>query len=153
MCVCDPIFKDFEWCELATLRVRDNRLDGKGVYALRVRERGDAVGNIISDVKKCLDKLGWLEFEDFVMSRVSRLENIQECPIIYVGAAPNTLKGRYRDLCGRRHTALFAVLALLHGGWKLEFGWLKCDNPLQKEKILKEQYRNVHGKLPALMKR
>jgi hypothetical protein len=152
MCKCDPIFTEFQWKDLVTLSAQ-KLPKTTGVYAIRISKKGEPIKRVISNAYKLLGKIDWSQFEHHVLSRVRRLEEIRECPIIYIGAAPTSLKGRYKDLCGRRHTAFYAIIALLFAGWKLDFGWIEDEKPLQKEKRLKRQYSNIHGRLPAVVKR
>lgn len=152
MCKCDRIFTGFRWQNLITLN-KQKVPKTKGVYAIRINKRGEPVNRIISRASAFIGKINWPEFEKFVLNRIHRLKEIRDCPVIYIGAAPTSLQGRYDDLCGKRHTALYAVLALLFAGWKLDFGWLEGDNPREKEWQLKQQYYRIHGKLPAVVKK
>lgn len=152
MCECDHIFTGFLWKDLVTLNA--NKLPKTtGVYAIRIGKRGEPIERVISRAYEFLGKINWPPFRNHVLSRVHRLEEIRECPIIYIGAAPTSLQGRYKDLCGRRHTAFYAIIALLFAGWKLDFGWIEDEEPLQKERHLKRQYANLHGNLPAIVRR
>lgn len=152
MCKCDQIFADFRWYDLVTIRMKMLPKDA-GVYAVRVRERGKPVEWITSRSHALLGKIGWFSLENYVLSRIRRLENIGDCPVIYIGAAPTSLRGRYKDMCGERHTAFYPIVALLFAGWKLDFGSFEDNEPAKKERLLKEQFRKVHGTLPALVQR
>ena len=153
MCKCDRMFTGFRWQNLTILSKRDFPSKAKGVYVIRISKRGEPIEQIIFRAYEFIGKINWSAFEKFVLNRIHRLEEIRDCPVIYIGAAPTSLQSRYDDLCGKRHTALYAVLALLFADWKLDFGWLEDDNPREKEKRLKQQYYSIHGKLPALVKR
>jgi len=66
-----------------------------------------------------------------------------------------SIRSKYRDLAGRRHTALYPVLALLLAGWKLDYGFKTTssrEEAMELERRLKEEYIKVHGRLPALVK-
>lgn len=152
MCECDQIFADFRWNNLVALRMEMLPKDA-GVYAVRVRERGKPVEWILSRSHALLGKISWRSFENYVLSRIRRLEKILGCPLIYIGAAPTSLRGRYKDMCGERHTAFYPILALLFAGWKLDFGWFEDEEARKREQLLKEQYLKIHGALPALVQR
>lgn len=152
MCKCDYIFNDFKWKELVTL-TQEELSSNTGVYAIRISKRGKPVDWIIPRTDELLEKLNWFAFGKHVLSRVHRLKRITECSIIYIGAAPTSLQSRYKDLCGRRHTAFYAIIALLLADWKLDFGWKEDNKPLEKEKQLKNLYLNLHGRLPAVVER
>lgn len=152
MCKCDHIFTDFQWKNLVTLNPQQLP-SRKGVYTIRISKRGEPIERIIARAHEFLAKLNWSTFENHVLSRVHRLREITDCPLIYIGAAPTSLPSRYKDLCGKRHTAFYAIVSLLSAGWKLDFGWKEDKKPLQKEEQLKRQYSRVHGKLPAIVRR
>lgn len=61
--------------------------------------------------------------------------------------------GRYRDPCGRRHTAFFPLVALLPVHWELDFGWHEAQDHMKAENRLKELYNQIHGTRPALVDR
>ena len=152
MCKCDQLFSMIQWQDLTVLKKQDFP-ETKGVYVIRINKQGKPIEQIISQARKFVNKLNWSEFEEFFLNRIRRLERIGDCPIIYIGAAPKSIKSRYDDLCGKRHTAFYPILALLFADWKLDFGWIEDDNPLVREKWLKQQYCKIHGKLPALVER
>jgi len=96
---------------------------------------------------------------DHILSRIKRIENVSQCPVIYIGSAgtrqdsKNTLRGRYKEF-SQRHTAMYPVWALLYFGWELDFGWEEGDSPRDAEDDLKQKYAILHsGKLPALVER
>lgn len=114
---------------------------------------------MIEKTKQLILGISWDLVVEFVMSRIKRLDNIRNCPIIYIGSAgtqkgsKNTLKDRYEEF-SNRHTAMYPVWVLLYFGWELEFGWKKSDRPKQEEEELKIKYQKLHdGKLPALVER
>jgi len=154
-CICDNLFKAFRWYDLEN--IRSSKLPSKpGVYVIRVRERGNEPIKVYNGFVKLLDKLQWKEFKRYVISRLERLRRIGKCPIIYIGAAPSSIKSRYRDLSGVRHTVHYPILALLMGGWKLEYGFKIVNTKGEAknlERKLKEEYKRVHNKLPALVEK
>jgi len=44
-------------------------------------------------------------------------------------------------------------LALLLAEWRLDFGWFETEQPKRFEEELKRLYLEIHGSLPALVKR
>lgn len=132
----------------------------EGAYVIRIKSRSDITPEIMVDnTKKLISRIGWRLVENHIMNRVERLKRIGHCPVIYIGSAGtqrgsgNTLEGRYEEFSGR-HTAMYPIWVLLYFGWKLEFGWKKCEEPSLEEKRLKEKYRETHqGKIPALVER
>ena len=121
--------------------------------------------NTISYLNDVLGKTGWHEFLRYVNSRLNRLRRIGDCPVIYIGStsglrsegsATSSIRSRYVDLAGRRHTAFFPILALLLAGWRLDYGFLTVNTHTEAKKLekrLKEVYRRIHGRLPALVVR
>jgi len=154
MCKCNKLFTDFTWKDLETLDPKELP-DVPGVYTIRIKQKGKPISEIKQHVENFLKKTNWKPFKQYVQNRISRLENIGGCPIIYIGAAPNTLRGRYEDLCGRRHTALYPILALLTANWKLQLGYKQTTKTeaKQTEQKLKQKYQQTHKTLPALVKR
>ena len=155
ICKCNQIFTKFQWADLASLNPKQIPKN-KGVYVIRVRKRGKAVEEAISRVEAFLSETNWYPFMEHVSDRINRLKNIGSCPVIYIGAAPSTktgLRGRYVDLCGRRHTVFFPILTLLLAEWGLDFGWFETEQPKRYEERLKRLYLEIHGSLPALVKR
>jgi hypothetical protein len=124
-----------------------------------VKKEGRPVTEIVRQVKQLVKHLNWESVGKYTLDRISRLEKINRCPIIYIGSAgthqnsKNTLKQRYQEFPGR-HTATYPIGALLYFGWELELGWREEDNPGDVEKQLKRQYEQRHNnELPALVKR
>ena len=153
---CDDLFTEFEFQDLRNAEPPDE----KGVYVIRVKRRGLSTIKIVEEIKQHLQGLKWELAKNYICSRIERLKKINQCPVIYIGSAggkkgsKNTLKGRYEELAGRRHTVMYPILALLYFGWELEFGWKVDNNPSDLEEELKRKYRIRHnGKLPALVER
>ncbi|HDJ89856.1 MAG TPA: hypothetical protein ENG40_04105 [Thermoprotei archaeon] len=151
-CKCEIIFNEFYWTNLATIDINELPIKA-GVYVIRVRQKGYSIEKAILQLERFLKRARWKAFTDYFSNRLKRLENIKECPFIYIGAAPSGLRQRFRDLCGRRHTAFFPILALLLANWKLDFGWIESENAKSKENQLKKEYYNYHHYLPPLVKR
>lgn len=153
---CNNLFDDFTFEDLTSAKPPDK----KGVYVIRVKSKREVpLGDMIEKTRQLLSNIGWDLVTDFIMSRVKRLENIGNCPIIYIGSAgtrkesKNTLKNRYEEFANR-HTAMYPIWVLLYFGWKLDFGWKISANPLHNENELKRNYQILHGgKLPALVEK
>jgi hypothetical protein len=134
-----------------------NPPDQKGVYAIRVRQRGENPERMIAQLQLLIKKLNWKTVSDFFSLRISRLSRISDCKVIYIGSnrnkSKNTLKDRYVEL-SNRHTIMYPLWALVYYGWDLEYGWRVTDNPERLEAQLKQQYQKLHGgHLPALVDR
>jgi len=105
---------------------------------IRIKKRGLHPDDIIKELKPHVLHLNWKIAQDHLIDRISRIQNITECPVIYIGSAGtnpksrHTLAGRYQDLT-RRHTAQYPVWALLYSGWELEYGWKVSDSPKELE--------------------
>ena len=126
---------------------------------IRVRVRGQTPDQIVRQVAQLVGKVDWPKVGNYILSRIGRLKNVSECPVVYIGSAgtressKNTLRGRHEEFSGR-HTAMYPVWALLYFGWELEFGWKEYNNPKDAESDLKQRYAMKHvDKLPALVKR
>ena len=152
MCHCDPVFNEFCWSDLASKKTNNITKDA-GVCAIRIRQRNNSIENVILNTINLFQKSNWEPLLSHISNRMDRLRNIKKCPIIYLGAAPSGLRNRYKDLCGRRHTVFFPILALLLDDWKLDFGWHKTNEALKNEIKLKEQYYQIHRFYPALVYR
>lgn len=152
-CTCNVLFKNFTWKNLKLLSEKElPKLPG--VYAIRIIKRGKPINEVKETFLSIIEKTSWKGLKEYVENRLNRLNRINECPIIYIGSTAN-LQSRFKDLCGRRHTAFFPIFALLIANWELEIGWQKLDNKnkaKETEKNLKEKYEKIHGKLPALVK-
>ncbi|MFB0546291.1 MAG: hypothetical protein ACETWB_05225 [Anaerolineae bacterium] len=131
----------------------------KGVYIIRVKQRGKPVREIVEQVEQVIQGLNWPIVGKKMLNRIKRLEKIGLCPVIYIGSAgtqrssSHTLKGRYKDFAGR-HTAMYPLWALLYFGWELEYGWRGEEDPAGVEEHLKQMYKQRHeDRLPALVHR
>ena len=131
--------------------------DKKGVYVIRIKQKGRVVNEIVERVKKLVRNLDWKLVEKYIFNRITRLEKINQCPIIYIGSAgtqkdsENTLRRRYEEFSGR-HTAMYPIWVLLYFDWDLEFGWKETDDSRDVESQLKQKYKERHNnKLPALV--
>ena len=147
------IFSDFTFAPL----ISANPPKEKGVYIIRVKNKGESIERIIENIQVLSQRLCWPIVSDMVDNRINRILKINECPIIYIVSAStrkssnHTLNDRYRDFAGH-HTAMFPLWALVYFGWTLEYGWKTDNKPRQFEEALKTDYRNLHeGKLPALV--
>ena len=153
-CKCDEIFKDFLWRDLED--IKSTKLPNKpGVYVIRVLERGNDPHEICIKFRKMF-KVKWVALREYIDSRLKRLERIEKCPILYCGVATKSIKSRYEDLAGKRHTAFFPVLALLLGGWRLEYGFTIVnteEQAMRLEEELKRKYIKIHGRLPSLVEK
>lgn len=152
---CDKLFSGFTFQDLRIAAPPYS----KGVYAIRIRKRGKPPPEIASQIKALIDGLAWPVVGDFVLGRITRLERIGHCSIIYIGSAgthtgsSNTLRGRYEEFAGR-HTAMYPLWALVYFGWELDFGWVEAKDAASDERELKNRYKVKHGgKLPALVER
>jgi len=66
MCRCDPLFADFIWEDLVTLNPKELPT-GIGVYAIRIRKRGDSIESVIHRTHELLQNLNWSAFGDHVL--------------------------------------------------------------------------------------
>jgi hypothetical protein len=152
---CDNLFSGFTFHDIR----HANPPARKGVYFIRVKQRGTPVVEILQQVRKVIRHLDWPIVGDKMLNRIKRLEGIDSCPVIYIGSAgtrqgsKHTLKGRYADFA-ERHTAMYPLWSLLYFGWDLEYGWMEEENPADLEESLKRRYKESHmGKLPPLVYR
>lgn len=155
-CKCDSLFKDFKWRPLNSISLNEIQSE-TGVYAIRYDDKGLDIDQTILKKKDFFGQARWESVNSYVFNRLDRLKSIQDCPIIYIGSAPSIkaggLKSRYKDLCGRRHTIFYPVLALLIAGWDLQWGILPTKGPKAIEKEIVRKYIEIHGEYPALLKR
>ena len=153
---CNGLFDAFEFTRFQDAEPPKR----KGVYVIRIHQRGTPVGEVHDRAIALAESIGWDVAGRFLHSRLDRLSKVGDCPTIYIGSAGtyagsnNTLHGRYLELA-TRHTAKYPVWALLSSGWELQYGWMIVDeNPGAAEEALKGQYRKAHGgDLPALVNR
>ena len=152
---CDNLFRDFIYEDIRHAAPPLLR----GVYTIRVRQRGQDVSEILTNSEKLLATLDWHIITTKAQSRLNRLQKIGTCNTIYIGSAgtytnsKNTLRNRYNEFAGR-HTIMFPLWALLLHGWQLDYGWKAVDGASQFEAHLKSAYRQHHHEhLPALIVR
>jgi len=154
---CEQLFDDFQFADLRTA----NPPKQKGVYVIRIKQRGLTPSKIIREVKlvtsNYFNKLGWSIVEDFFDSRMSRLSRIDDCPLIYIGAnrdtGKNTISGRYKEIA-YHHTIMYPLWVLIYFDWDFDFGWKVNSKPEGFEEICKQKYRALHdGRLPALVEK
>jgi len=149
---CNDLFTEFEFQDLRSASPPDER----GICVIRIKKEGSSVKEIVRQVKPLVKNLKWGLVEKYMLSRISRLEKINQCPIIYIGYAGSidnkgTLKKRYKEFC-ERHTVVYPLVALLYFGWDLEFGWKEEDDPKKAKSQLEQKYKEKHkNKLPALV--
>ena len=153
---CNDLFDAFEFTRFQDAEPPKR----KGVYVIRIHQRGTPVGEVHEKAVGLAGSIGWDVAGRFLCSRLNRLSKIGDCPTIYIGSAgthpgsKNTLHGRYLELAAR-HTAQYPIWALLSAGWELQYGWMVVDDhPGTAEEALKGRYRKAHGgNLPALVSR
>lgn len=157
-CSCDMVFRGFKWCDLRALKSTD--LPGMpGVYVLRIAETGWDLKQSAHMLLELVSDAGWLELETYIRSRLDRLNRIGACPVIYIdstGAEKGGLRSRLRDLAGKRHTAFYPIFVLLYSKWKIDYGFKDCKSnkeARQLEEYLKQKYRAIHGRPPALVEK
>ncbi|MGH9879756.1 MAG: hypothetical protein ACRD5H_19175, partial [Nitrososphaerales archaeon] len=80
---CDNLFSMFTF---QNLRIAAPPY-GRGVYAIRIRKRSKSGPEISSQIKRLIDELGWPVVGGSILGRITRLERIAQCPIIYIGSA------------------------------------------------------------------
>jgi len=152
---CNDLYLDFTFSDISLARPPNQ----KGVYCIKVIERGLSTDKIEVELATHISRLRWGMVQEYLNNRIRRLHNISDCPIIYIGSAgtnptsKHTLAGRYQDF-KIRHTIQYPIWALLYFGWELEYGWKVTDDPAGTESNIKEVYKERHnGKLPALVSR
>ena len=132
----------------------------RAVYVIRVKKAGKALAKIRDEERRFVSRLHASMFGNPYRDSIKRLAKMRaNCPVLYIGYAAgpkgrrHTLDRRYKELCSV-HPASKPIVALLRGGWELEFGWRLEKEPQIAEDELKEQYKKNHsGCLPALMLR
>ena len=163
-CVCDEVFKDFQWGDLKKLGRRELPMS-RGVYVLRLvvdesEEPSDLYQRVDAAYARALElleKSGWRELKGYFGKRVKRIKNIDpvKCPVIYIGATgrgSGNLRSRFQNLAGLRHTIFYPVFALLLAGWDIDFGWMEFEDAFSLENQLMTRYKAVHKDIPALNK-
>ena len=155
-CKCEHLFRDFTWSKLDSLARKDVDKD-IGIYAIKYRAKGLGIKQTIKKTKDFFNQAQWDSSHSYIFNRIDRIEDIRDCPVIYLGSAPSVksdgLRSRYTDLCGRRHTIFYSILALLVAGWDLQWGFLKTENPREMEKEIAYNYLEIHDRYPALVRR
>jgi hypothetical protein len=149
------LFWDFEFDDITKAKPPDT----KGVYVIQVRKPGMPPDEIMKSLESHPEQLKGEKVPKDLLTRIGRIQNIGDCPILFIGSSGvrsgsrPTLKTRYRDLT-QRHAARYPIWALLHFGWELDFGWKATDRPKELEAELKEKYLNRGRRaLPALVVR
>jgi hypothetical protein len=107
-CTCDYLLQGFSWRLLTELNC-DYLPQAPGVYVLRVVKMGD-VDAAVTFLRDVITKARWSEVGMFLKPRLRRLERLKgsRCPVVYIGSTAS-LRGRCRDLAGKRHTAFIPV--------------------------------------------
>jgi len=84
-----------------------------GVYVLRVVKMGD-VDAAVTFLRDVITKARWSEVGMFLKPRLRRLGRLKgsRCPVVYIGSTAS-LRGRCRDLAGKRYIAFILVLLVL----------------------------------------
>ena len=96
-----------------------------GVYVLRLVNMDELnVDEAIEFLRDLCGRARWHEVKAFASSRVERLERLKssKCPVLHIGSTGN-LRGRCRDLAGKRHAVFLALLALLTTGTEIDYGY------------------------------
>ena len=165
MRVCDFPFEGFTWVDLATVLDRDLAKKPE-VFVLRliVEKNEDPLvlrGKVLEAYSagiEILRKAKWKRLTKYWGPRFERLKRIDPstCPVIYIGGTgkgTGTIRSRFADLAGWRHTIFPCILALRLVGWNIQFGYKtvsKGEEAFKTEKELIRKYTKIHGKLPAL---
>jgi len=164
-CICDFLFRDFVWVNLAS--TLDSELPKKpGTYVLRLvisRDENPLIlkGRVLeaySAAMAILKKVKWERLTKYWGPRIERLKRIDPltCPTIYIGSTgkgKGTIRSRFADLAGLRHTIFPCVLALRLVGWDIEFGYKivsKGEEAFKIEERLMREYMKTHGMSPPL---
>jgi hypothetical protein len=152
---CFALFDEFTFADMRIAEPPALR----GVYAIRIRQRGRPLTTVIEQAHILIARLNWPIVTKKAHSRIDRIARISDCATLYIGSAgtytdsKNTLRGRYSEFAGR-HTIMFPLWALLMCGWELEYGWKATEAASEEEVRLKTYYRHLHqNRLPALVHR
>src|SRR5690349_9094793 len=136
---CSAIFDQFTFTDIRAAQPPPER----GVYIIRITQRGQPIPRIIENVQQLTLKLNWPVVSNKILNRIHRLTRIDNCDTIYIGSggthtnSSNTLSGRYKDFAGR-HTIMYPIWALLASGWELEYGWYVVHQARQMEDVMKQ---------------
>ncbi len=162
-CTCDPLFTEFEWSDLKSLSHKDLP-DRPGVYTLRIADHPNEASIKVKQARSLgadlLSKASWRQLWKHYWPRLARLEAIDPstCPVIYIGGTgrgSGSIKTRFQDLAGWRHTIFFPVFVLLLAGCNIDYGWKTLNTATEAfnyEENLKQRCRAIHGRPPALNK-
>ena len=136
------------------------KLKSKGIYLISILKRGENADLVYDKLKIIIDQLKWNMVEIFMNDRVKRICKINDCSIIYIGAAGGQHKDSKNNLIGRyfgfkdSHTIMMPLWALIYFGWELNYHFIAIDNPQILEEKLLQGFKEVHaGALPALNKK
>ncbi|MCX6690806.1 MAG: hypothetical protein NTW33_01830 [Methanoregula sp.] len=145
------LFDEFEFQNINTAKPPDL----PGVYAIKIRKWGRDEIDIGNNLFEFFKPLRWRMMQDYFYHYLGRIQEINDCPILYIGHAGTNKKSRqtlavsYHDLA-YNHPNQFPLWALLHNGWQLDFGWMVHDRPKKYATELKVQYTTYHGTMPLL---
>jgi len=142
------LFWDFVFDDITRAKPPDTG----GVYVIQVRKPGIPPDEIMKNLESHPGHLAGGKGKENLLKQTGRIQNIGDCPILYIGSAAGkkTLSGMHREL-NRRHTARFPIRALLSSGWELDFGWKATENPGEAEAELKERYLNRGRRSPPAL--
>ncbi len=151
-CICDKLFTNYKWRELVLLSPVD--LPSKpGIYIIRIIDCGRDLRDISYKLIEDLAKTRWGELIKYAYLRIRKLENISNCPVIYIDHSVN-LRNKYRDITHLKHSLSIVFLGMIMHGWRLDYGFkITSRNKLleEYEEILKK-YTEIHGNVPAFNK-
>ncbi len=163
-CICDYLFKHFRWVNLAT--VSDKDLPNEpGVYVLRLVYSDNDVDEVRRGVLRSysigieiLRRAKWARLSRYWGPRIERIRRIDpsQCPVLYIGCSgkgSGTIRTRFRDLAGLRHTIFPCIFVLRLADIDIAFGFITFSNgakAFEQEKRILREYRGLHGRLPPL---
>jgi len=140
-----------------------------GVYVLKlaVSEDEDLIAlrkrilKAYGIARDILKKASWRRLTKYWGSRIERINRIDPltCPTIYIGGTgkgKGTIRSRFTDLAGLRHTIFPCILALRLAGLNIDFGYKTVNTgqeAFKTEQELIKRYIKIHGKPPALNER
>ena len=151
-CICDEIFKEYEWGELAYLSSMD--LPNKpGVYVIRVIEHGKDPRDVSYRLIEELAKTKWEELVKYAYLRIKKLENINNCPVIFIDHSVS-LRNKYRELAHLKHPLSIVFLGMIIHRWRLDYGFAVTskDKLVEKYEETLKKYIEIHRDMPALNK-
>ncbi len=102
---CNSLFSGFVFEDLRNA----NPPEKKGIYVIRVRNEGKPVKDIKEITTKLVGVLNWSIVGDYMLDRISRIEKIGGCPVIYIGAGSRREEQEYfkrtiQGLLGASHS-------------------------------------------------